>query len=337
MKQKYEQKTEQVLVEEEIEKEITLKKITSWMLANIKFLLIPGYRIEELTHRETEYERSISKRKFIRRLKSTLTIIGILIVIFIITLAIFSHWISPYTIEYANDIHTGSWNAPSPDHPLGQTNFGRDVLARIIYGARSSLTIALPAITLSVVVGVILGVIAAYYRGWIDTIIMRIGDVFLAFPGLIFAIVLVGILGRRMEYIILAYGILGIPYYSRLIRASVLQARELPYVEAARVAGAGNWRIMFRHILPNCIQPIIISFTFDIGGVILSFAGLAFLGYSDPTLIEWGRDIDIARGHLVNAPWAALWPGMMILITVLGFMLLGDGLRDALDPRLKNL
>ena len=135
----------------------------------------------------------------------------------------------------------------------------------------------------------------------------------------------------------LAYGILGVPYYSRLIRGSVLQAKALPYVEAARVSGAGNWRIMFRHILPNCIQPIIISFTFDIGGIILSLAGLAFLGYSDLSMIEWGRDIDIARGHIVMAPFASLWPGIMILFTVLGFMLVGDGLRDALDPRLKNL
>jgi ABC-type dipeptide/oligopeptide/nickel transport system permease subunit len=181
------------------------------------------------------------------------------------------------------------------------------------------------------------GVIAAYYGGWIDSIIMRIIDIFLAFPGLILAMVFIAIWGQRMEYIMLAYGILGIPYYSRLIRGSVLQARSLPYVEAARVAGAGNWRIMFRHILPNCIQPIIISFTFDVGGIILSLAGLAFLGYSDLNMIEWGRDIDIARGHIVIAPWASLFPGLMILITVLGFMLVGDGLRDALDPRLRNI
>ena len=333
--QTYQQEMEEVIEEEK--KEGTLKIIILWIFSNIKFLLIPGSRIEELSHRESEYERTVSKRKFIRRLKAPLTILGILIVILIVTFAVFGHWISPYTIEYADDIHLNSWGDPSPEHPLGQTNFGRDVLARIIYGARNSLTIALPAITLSVVTGVILGVIAAYYGGWVDSIIMRIGDIFLAFPALVFAIILVGILGRKMEIIILAYGILGIPYYARLIRGSVLQARELPYVQAAKVAGAGNWRIMFRHILPNSIQPIIISFTFDIGGVILSFAGLAFLGYSDPTLIEWGRDIDIGRGHLINAPWAALWPGIMILITVLGFMLVGDGLRDALDPRLRNL
>ncbi len=322
---------------EEEKKVGTLKNIILWIFSNIKFLLIPGSRIEELSQRESDYERTVSKRKFIRRLKSPLTIIGIFIVISIITLAIFGHWISPYTIEEADGMLENSWAGPSPDHPLGQTNFGRDILARIIFGARNSLTIALPAITLSVVVGVIIGVIAAYYGGWIDTILMRLCDIFLAFPALVFAIILVGILGRRMDIIILAYGILGIPFYSRLIRGSVLQARALPYVEAARVSGAGSWRIMFRHILPNSIQPIIISFTFDIGGVILSFAGLAFLGYSDPHLIEWGRDIDIGRGHLVNAPWAALWPGLMILVTVLGFMLVGDGLRDALDPRLRNL
>ncbi|MBY9020000.1 MAG: ABC transporter permease [Candidatus Lokiarchaeota archaeon] len=330
------------LVEQEFELEerkekSVVKNIFKWIGLNLKFLFVPGYRIEELTIREQEYEKTISKRKFIRRLKSVLTIIGIGIVFMIITFAIFAPWISPYTFDVANGVLIGSWDPPSPEHLLGQTNFGRDVLARMIWGARSSLTIALPAITLSVVVGVIFGIIAAYFGGWIDSIIMRISDIFFAFPGLIFAIVLVGILGRRMEYIILAYGILGIPYYSRLIRASVLQAKELPYVEAARVSGAKNWRIMFKHIMPNCIQPIIISFTFDIGGVILSFAGLAFLGYSDPTLIEWGRDIDIGRGHLVNAPWASFWPGLMIIFTVLGFMLIGDGLRDALDPRLRNL
>jgi len=327
---------QELKIEEREEKSVT-KRILKWIIPNLKFLFIPGYRIEELTIREREYEKTISKRKFIRRLKSVLTIIGIVIVFMIVTFAVFAPWISPYTFDVADGVLIGSWNPPSDLHILGQTNFGRDILARMIWGARSSLTIALPAISLSVSVGVIFGIIAAYFGGWVDSIIMRISDIFFAFPGLIFAIVLVGILGRKMEYIILAYGILGIPYYSRLIRASVLQAKELPYVEAARVSGAKNWRIMFRHIMPNCIQPIIISFTFDIGGVILSFAGLAFLGYSDPHLIEWGRDIDIGRGHLVNAPWASFWPGIMIIFTVLGFMLIGDGLRDALDPRLRNL
>jgi len=331
------QLVEQELKLEERKEKSVAKRLFKWIGSNLKFLFIPGYRLEELTIREQVYEKTISKRKFIRRLKSVLTIIGIGTIFIIVTLAVFAPWISPYSFAVADGVIVGSWNPPSPGHILGQTNFGRDILARMIWGARSSLTIAIPAISLSVVVGVIFGIIAAYFGGLIDSIIMRISDIFFAFPGLIFAIVLVGILGRKMEFIILAYGILGIPYYSRLIRASVLQAKELPYVDAARVSGAKNWRIMFRHIMPNCIQPIIISFTFDIGGVILSFAGLAFLGYSDPHLIEWGRDIDIGRGHLVNAPWASFWPGLMIIFTVLGFMLIGDGLRDALDPRLRNL
>ena len=323
---------------EEERKESLIKKVLLWTVKNIKFLLIPGSRLEELSRREYEYEKTISKRKFIRRLKSVLTILGIVIIFLVITFAVFGSWIAPYNFEgQATGVFPGTFDPPSSEHLLGTTKFGRDVLSRMIYGARSSLTIALPAIGFSVVVGVIFGVIAGFYGGWIDSVIMRIMDVFLAFPGLILALVFVAILGQRMEYIMLAYGILGVPYYSRLIRGSVIQARELPYVEAARVAGAGNWRIMFRHVLPNCIQPIIISFTFDIGGIILSLAGLAFLGYSDPTLIEWGNDINQARLRMYDAPWAAFWPGMMILITVLGFMLVGDGLRDALDPRLKNL
>ena len=328
---------QEIKFEEAEEKKHIAKHTISWILKNIKFILIPGSRLEELSHRELEYEKTISKRKFIRRLKSFLTILGIVLIFVIITFAIHGAWIAPYTRKVANGVLTGSWDPPSPSHLLGQTKFGRDVLSRLIYGARSSLTIALPAIIFSVIMGVIVGVISGYYGGWVDSVIMRITDMFLAFPGLILALVFIAIWGQKMEYIMLAFGILGVPYYARLIRGSVLQARELPYVEAARVSGSGNWRLMFRHVLPNCIQPIIISFTFDIGGIILSLAGLSFLGYSDMTLIEWGNDISQARVRFIDAPWSIVWPGIMILITVLGFMLVGDGLRDALDPRMKNL
>jgi len=329
---------EQELKFEEVkEKSGIIKNTLSWILRNIKFLLIPGSRIEELSQREFEYEKTISKRKFIRRLKSVLTILGIVIIFIIITFAVHGAWIAPYTRAAANGVLTGSWDPPSPDHLLGQTKFGRDILSRAIYGAYSSLTIALPAISFSVIMGVIVGMISGYYGGWLDSVIMRITDVFLAFPGLILALVFIAIWGQKMEYIMLAFGILGVPYYARLIRGSVLQARELPYVEAARVSGSGNWRLMFRHVLPNCIQPIIISFTFDIGGIILSLAGLSFLGYSYMTLIECVNDIANSRLHLPDAPWSIFWPGIMILVTVLGFMLVGDGLRDALDPRMKNL
>ena len=323
--------------EDEKQEDGATKKVLKWFSKNLLFLILPGSRIEDLTIRQTEYERLVSKRKFLRRLKSVLTILGILIVLVILTLAIFPHWISPYTFEEASSVFYGAWDPPSPENPLGQGAMGRDILARLIFGARASLTIALPAISFSVIIGTIIGIFAAYYGGWMDAVIMRLCDILLAFPGLVLALVFIAIWGRRIEYIMLAWGILGIPYYARLIRGNVLQARALPYIEAAKVAGAGNWRIMFRHILPNVIQPIIISFTFDIGGVILSLAALAYLGFSDATLIEWGNDINAARNYLYTAPWASLWPGFLILLTVLGFMLIGDGLRDALDPRLRNL
>ncbi|MHA1496660.1 MAG: ABC transporter permease [Promethearchaeota archaeon] len=323
-------------------KEIS-KRILKWITKNLKFLFIPASRLDDLTIRETEYEMTKSKRKFIRRLKSVLTITGILLVFFIVTLAVFPHWISPYTIGEVLDIYSNDWEPPNELHPLGTSKFGRDVLARLIFGARTSLTVALPAISMSVIFGIMIGVIAAYYGGWVDAVIMRIIDVFLAFPSLILALVFISVLGNafgtgpRIEYIMLAWGILGIPYYSRLIRGNVLQAKELPYIQAARVSGAGNARIMFKHILPNVIQPIIISVTFDIGGIILSLAGLSFLGFSDYRMVDWGNEISIGRTFLYTAPWASLWPGLFILLAVLGFMLLGDGLRDALDPRLKNL
>jgi len=323
-------------------KEIS-KRILKWTSKNLKFLFVPASRIDELTIREFNYEKERSKRKFIRRFKSVLTIVGILLVFFIATLAVFPHWLSPYTFVEVLDIYTNVWEAPSADHIFGTTKFGRDVLSRLIFGARTSLTVALPAITFSVMFGVIIGVVAAYYGGWVDSIIMRIVDVFMAFPSLILALVFIAVLGNifntgpRIDYIMLAWGILGIPYYARLIRGNVLQAKELPYVQAARVAGAGDGRIMFKHILPNVIQPIIISVTFDIGGIILSLAGLSFLGFSDYRMIDWGNEISIARAFLYIAPWASLWAGLFILLAVLGFMLLGDGLRDALDPRLRNI
>ena len=318
--------------------ENSLNRVFNFIKKNYKFLLVPGSRLEDLTVREQEYEKNISQRKFIKRLIAPLTILGIGIIFFVVTLIVFGAWISPYTFEQANGIFGNAWGPPSPYNLLGQCKYGRDVLARIIYGAKASITIALPSIALSVLLGIFFGVITGYYGGLIDAVGMRIFDIMLSFPALILVMVAVAIRGKpQLEDIMLAYGILGVPYYSRLIRGQVLQARELPYIDAARVAGASNLKIMFRHILPNSIQPIIIAFTFNIGGIILSLAGLAFLGFNDPNLIEWGNDIAQARMFLYNAPWAALWPGVMILITVLGFMLLGDGLRDALDPRMKNL
>ncbi|KKL85067.1 hypothetical protein LCGC14_1958420, partial [marine sediment metagenome] len=256
MEQKYQEELKAEELEEK-KKESFLRHMLSWIGRNIKFLLIPGSRLEDLSRREFEYEKTISKRKFIRRLKSILTILGIFIVFSIITLAVLGPWIAPYTFEEANGVYEGSWEPPSDAHPLGTTLFGRDVLARVIYGANASLRIALPAITLAVILGTIFGVIAGFYGGWIDTLIMRIADIIFAFPSIIFIIIIIGMMGEtRMEYIMLAISIFWTPFYARLIRGSVLQARELPYVQAARASGSGNWRLMFKHVLPNTIQPI---------------------------------------------------------------------------------
>ena len=327
------------VMSEEKEKRFPMaRNILFWIRSNLKFLFFPGSRIEELTEREQEYEKTISRRKFMKRMKAPLTILGIGLALFIVTLAVFGPWLAPYThYQMTNEYFDGVFGPPSPKYPLGQTSLGRDVLSRLIYGARTSLTIALPAIFMSVFFGVIIGLVSGYFGGWIDSVVMRIADMFMAFPYMILAIIIVAMLGREMRFIVLTYGILGVPYYARLMRGSVLQARGLPYVDAGRVVGAGKLKLMFKHVLPNCIQPIIISVTFDIGGVILSFAGLAFLGYSDPFAIEWGQDILVAKTKFIDAPWAVFWPGLMILITVLAFMLIGDGLRDALDPRLRNI
>ena len=333
MEQKYLLKVE----EEEIKEEHISLTVIKWFVKNLKFIAVPTSTYQELKLKEQQFEKTKSQRRFIRKMKSVLTIIGLIIVLALTTMAVFPHWLSPYTFEEAMGYFINPFGPPSPNHLWGTTQLGRDVLTRVIFGARSSLTVSLPAISISVVGGIIIGTIAAFYRGWVDSVLMRICDVLLAFPGLILALVFVGVFGREIEIIMLIYGFLGIPYYARLIRGNVLQAKELPYVQAAKVAGAGNARIMFRHIMPNVIQPVIIAVTFAIGGFILGLAGLAFLGFSDPTFIEWGMDISLAREMLYSAPWASMFPGLMIVITVLGFMLVGDGLRDALDPRLKNL
>ncbi|MFX1593851.1 MAG: ABC transporter permease [Promethearchaeota archaeon] len=314
--------------------------ILSWIFKNLKFIVVPGYKKKELLDRESEYMKKNGKRKARSLLKSNLTLIGIIIIVIVVTLIVFGPWISPYTFEEANlmSLDSSEWfAAPSPEHPLGQTFRGFDVLARIIYGAQSTLLISVCSVAISLVIGVLLGLIAAYYGGWLDTILMRIMDIILAFPGIVLAIAIIAISGKRTYVnLIIIFGLIDIPYFARLIRASAIEVQDLPYVDAAKMVGASKMRQIFRHILPNCIQPIIISFTQKIGSVIISLSVLSFLGFGDPSLIEWGNDISVAIFNMKNAPWASLYPSFMILITVLAFMLLGDGLRESTDPILRN-
>jgi len=308
-------------------------KLISKIANSFKLVFIPKFRIERFQESGARYQER-KRKKIIRGwLKSTFTFIGVLLIIIIINIALFGPWIAPYSYEEAMGTSLNFWNPPTPENPLGAGFAGQDVLSRIIYGTRTALVTAFLAVSISLFFGIILGMFAGYYGKWVDSIIMRIMDVILAFPGLIFALAFLAILGSNFSYIVVILGIIGIPYYSRLIRSSVYKEKELDYISAAKVSGANNWRIMFKHILPNSIQPVIISMSFDIGRAMINLTILGFLGFSDPEFIDWGSDIFSGRRQIWRAPWAVFWPSVMILASAIGFMIVGDGLRDALDPR----
>jgi len=230
--------------------------------------------------------------------------------------------------------------APTLAHPLGTDDLGRDIFGRVIYGARVSLTVGVIAVAISVLIGVLLGAISSFYGKWIDALIMRMTDIFLAFPYILFAILILAVLPpevRGIVPVILAIGLLGWPTFARLFRGSVLSVKENDYVDAGRALGASDVRLMFRHIAPNAIAPVVVYATMSIGGAILTEAALSFLGIGiQPPGISWGQMIESSRGYLVTAPLLVLWPGLAILTTVLSFTLLGDGVRDALDVKMKD-
>lgn len=229
----------------------------------------------------------------------------------------------------------GRLSPPSLAKPFGTDDFGRDVLTRVMYGARISLRIGLVAVGISLVCGTALGLLAGYWGGAVDMVVMRLMDIMLAFPSILLAIVIVAIIGPSLTNAMLAVGIVVIPQYARLIRASVLSIREREYVMAARALGASNLRIVLRSVLPNCVAPLIVQSTLGMATAILDAAGLGFLGLgAQPPTPEWGAMLSGGRELIVKAPWVLTFPGLAILFAVLGFNLLGDGLRDALDPRM---
>lgn len=225
---------------------------------------------------------------------------------------------------------------PSRKYPLGTDELGRCILSRIMHGAVISIQVGVIAVSLSIVFGVLFGLVAVYFGGLTDMIIMRIMDILLSFPGILMALMIICVLGPGVNNVMIAVGLWGIPEFARLIRGVGLSIKEEVYIEAARAIGSSDLRIMLREMLPNCFPPIVVLATLHVPYAILSAAGLSFLGMgAQPPSPEWGLMLSGGRTYLESAPWVTTFPGLAILFTVLGFNLLGDGLRDALDPRLK--
>lgn len=271
-------------------------------------------------------------------LKDRLAVLGLAIIVAIVAVAVFAPVIAPYPAQGRGESNLGErFEAPSARHLMGTDNFGRDVLSRVVYGARIPLLISFTVTAVIVLIGVPLGGIAGYYGGRIDEAVMRVTDVFLAFPSLILAITFVAFLGPSIRNVMIAIVISWWPWYTRLVRGVAVSLRERPYVEAARTMGVRDSVIILRHILPNAYGPVIVQMTLDIGTVILAAAALSFigLGAQAPTP-EWGLMISEGRSYILEYWWIGTFPGLAIFILVLAFNFVGDGLRDVLDPRSKR-
>ncbi|WP_436795789.1 ABC transporter permease [Actinospongicola halichondriae] len=273
-----------------------------------------------------------------RRFKENkLALVGLGFIIFILLVAIFADFIAPYGFAERAGSDSGSFRqGPSSDFWFGTDAIGRDVFSRLVYGARVSLRIGISATTIALVIGLIFGSIAGFFGGIVETLIMRVTDVFLAIPYIVLAVAVAAVFGRSENAIILVLGFTGWLGVARIVRSSFLQLKQLEYVEAATALGFSRPRIMFRHILPNALQPIIVYGTIAIGSTILAEAALSFLGVGPqaPTP-AWGLMVADGKGDLASASHLVFFPGAAIGLTVLSFVLVGDGLRDALDPRLK--
>lgn len=270
-----------------------------------------------------------------RALRSPSMWVGGVLVVMLILFAILASVIGPEGYDKQDLLQR--LKPPSAEFPLGTDHLGRSILTRLAYGARTSLQVGVLAVSVGGIAGILIGALAGYYGGWIDRTLMGFIDVLLAFPGILLAIAVVAALGPGLVNVMIAVGIRGMPTFARLVRGQVLSVRNREYVEAASALGAGDARIIRHHIFPNIVAPLIVLASLDIASAILSIAALSFLGLgAQPPVPDWGGMIDQGRQYLRTAWWVGTFPGVVIMITVLGFNLLGDGLRDVLDPRMKT-
>lgn len=282
-------------------------------------------------------EQSVSpwKDAFRSLRKNKLALVGAGIIGFFILIAIVAPLVTSHGIN--DQDMTLRLQPPSAEFWFGTDDFGRDIFSRIVYGARISLWVGFFAVTGALVFGTLLGIIAGYYGRFVDTIISRFFDIMLAFPSILLAIAIVAILGPSLENALIAIAIVNIPIFGRLVRSKVLSIKNEEYIMAAKAQGMKNSRIILHHILPNSLSPIIVQATLGFGTAILEAAALGFLGMgAQPPDPEWGKMLSDARSFIQSAPWTVLFPGISIMLLVLGFNLIGDGLRDALDPKMKN-
>ncbi len=292
----------------------------------------------------------ITRRRLFRRKSS---VVGMIILAILILIALTAQWIAPYSPilsmldvkpsqniqkRSAPCIHMLGCPQDQPQHIMGTDGNIRDEFSRMLYGARLSLIIGLSTVSFAIVIGTVLGALGGYFGGWVDNIIMRVMDVLLAFPSLLLAIAIVTVIGPGLINALIAIGIVSIPAYARVVRGSVLSIREMDYVSASRALGGNTYEILFKRILPNALTPLIVQGTLGIASAILDAAALSFLGLgAQPPTPEWGAMLGSERNQVFTAPHLVFFPGLAIMLTVLAFNLLGDGLRDALDPRLAHM
>jgi len=275
------------------------------------------------------------KDAWMRLKKNKSAMFGLMVLIILVLCAIFADFIAPYGPD--DQLLSRRFTPPGKGFLLGTDNFGRDIFSRIIYGSRISLLVGFISVTLSTVVGSTLGAIAGFYGKTIDNIIMRVIDIMLAIPSILLAISIAAALGPGLRNVMIAVGIGAVPGYARIVRASILTVKEQEFVEAARAIGANDRRIILKHILPNCMAPIIVQVTMSIARAILTAASLSFIGLGiQPPTPEWGAMLSAGRAYIRDYWFIVTFPGLAIMITVFAFNLFGDGLRDALDPRLKS-